>query len=146
MSETNSILDLMVKDHCNVERLLDKLEESIDGEHDIIKDIFYKFEWQLEKHLFVEEKAIFTLYNPDDVSEGYKMLPELTQQHNFIINKLKNWREKIRTGEKLDDFMAFKKYLVKHREFEEEKVYPKLDQNLSDEQKMEVVNRINEIV
>ena len=95
------ILPKMVKDHCKIEQLLNDLEEKVDEDYESMKDCFNKFEWELEKHLFTEEKAIFTLYNPEEISEGYKMLPELTKQHNVIINQLNNWRDEIRKKQKI---------------------------------------------
>ena len=86
----------MIRDHCKIENLLDKLEQSSREDFDKLKKAFYAFEWNLEKHVFLEEKVVFTTYNPDDVSEGYKMLPKLTEQHNYILNTLKNWRNEIR--------------------------------------------------
>ena len=144
--DENNIVALMVRDHCKIEKLLDKLEENIDKDYEKMKESFHEFEWVLEKHLFTEEKAIFTQYTPDDVSQGYKMLPELTQQHNYIVNKLNNWRDDISKGNKLGGFYEFKKYLIKHRTFEEKDVYPKLDQALNDKQKNQILSRINEMV
>jgi len=141
----NNILPLMVNDHCRLEKLLDDLEKNIDKEQTVMRESFYRFEWELEKHLFTEEKAIFTLYNPEDVSEGYKMLPELIKQHNFIVNKLDNWRKNIRNNKKIDGFYEFKKFLINHREFEEKEVYPRLDQTLDDKQKKLIIRRINEL-
>lgn len=145
MSEIG-ILHLMVKDHCKIEKLLDKLEENIEKDYSIMRESFNKFEWELEKHLFIEEKAIFTSYNPEDVSEGYKMLPELTKQHNYIINQLNNWRNKIRKKKKICGFFEFKKFLMNHKEFEEKEVYPRLDESLGETQKQQIINRINEII
>lgn len=141
----NNILPLMVNDHCRLEKLLDDLEKNIDKEQTVMRESFYRFEWELEKHLFTEEKAIFTLYNPENVSEGYKMLPELIKQHNFIVNKLDNWRKNIRNNKKIDGFYEFKKFLINHREFEEKEVYPRLDQTLDDKQKKLIIRRINEL-
>ena len=141
----NEILPLMVNDHCRLEKLLDDLEKNIDKEQTVMRESFYRFEWELEKHLFTEEKAIFTVYNPEDVSEGYKMLPELIKQHNFIVNKLDNWRKNIRNNKKIDGFYEFKKFLINHREFEEKEVYPRLDQTLDDKQKKLIISRINEL-
>ena len=97
MSKSISILELMIKDHCKIEKLISNLEEKSNQEYSVFKKAFNKFEWKLEKHIFTEEKAIFTSYNPEDTIEGFKMLPELTKQHNFIVNKLNNWnwRDKI---------------------------------------------------
>ena len=145
MSE-NAILPLMVKDHCKIEKLLDQLEESTKKDQSTMIKLFNKFEWELEKHIFVEEKAIFTSYNPKDISEGYKMLPELTKQHNYIVNQLNIWRKDVRNKRKINNFYEFKKFLIKHKDFEEKEVYPNLDQSLNEEQKKHIIDRINEFV
>jgi len=146
MSDETNILSLMKNDHCKIENLLDELEEKSKQGFDSMKNAFQKFEWELEKHIFIEEKAIFTDYNPDDIAEGYKMLPELTEQHNFIINKLNNWRKDVNNNRSIDDVYSFKEFLRNHRNFEEEKVYPKLNESINEKQKREIVAKINEIV
>lgn len=146
MSKSISILELMIKDHCKIEELIKDLEEKSKEDFDSMKKSFNKFEWELEKHIFTEEKAIFTSYNPEDITEGYKMLPELTKQHNFIINTLNNWREDARKKRMISDVYSFKEFLIKHKNFEEEKVYPKLDQSLLEEEKRHIVAKINEII
>ena len=146
MSKNTSILTLMVKDHCKIEELIDDLEEKSKKDFESMTKSFNKFEWELEKHIFTEEKAIFTSYNPEDVTEGYKMLPELTKQHNFIINTLNNWREDIRKKRIISDVFSFKEFIIKHKNFEEEKVYPKLDEAVSEDEKRKIVAKINEIV
>ena len=146
MSEQNSILSLMVKDHCKLEELISDLEEKNKGDFEEMRKSFHKFEWELEKHIFTEEKAIFTDYSPDDVSQGYKMLPELTKQHNYIVNKLNNWREDIRKKKMLTDVYSFKEFIINHRKYEEEKVYPNLEESLSEEAKRHIAAKINEIV
>jgi hemerythrin-like domain-containing protein len=146
LSKSLSILELMIKDHKKIENLINRLEDETKNDFESMKKAFINFEWELEKHIFTEEKAIFTSYSPDDVVEGYKMLPELTKQHNYIVNRLNNWREDIRKKRKLTDMYSFKEFLTRHRNFEEEKVYPNLDQSLSEKDKKHIVNRINEIV
>ena len=146
MSEKVSILSLMIKDHCKIENLISDLEDKNQNSFQEMKKAFTKFEWELEKHIFTEEKAIFTNYSPEDVSQGYKMLPELTKQHNYIVNTLNNWRESVRKKKMLTDVYSFKEFLVKHRQFEEERVYPKLEEALSDEDKIHIIAKINELV
>lgn len=136
----------MVKDHCKLEKLLDELETNSEKDYSIITRSFNKFEWSLEKHIFVEEKAIFTSYNPKDVTEGYKMLPVLTQQHNVILNKLNNMRKNVRNKRPIRDIYEFKEFLIKHKNFEESEVYPHLDQTLNEKQKEIIINRINELI
>jgi hemerythrin-like domain-containing protein len=146
MNESINILTLMVKDHAKLERLINNLDEATKLDFDEMKKAFTKFEWELEKHIFTEEKAIFTDYKPEEVSQGYKMLPELTKQHNYIVNTLNNWRTDIANKKVLTEVYSFKEFMKKHREFEENEVYPKLDQALNEEVKRHIVAKINEII
>ena len=146
LSKSISILELMVKDHRKIEELINELEEESKNDFESMEKAFYKFEWELEKHIFTEEKAIFTSYTPEDVIEGYKMLPELTKQHNYIVNRLNNWREDIRKKRMITDIYSFKIFLNRHKNFEEEKVYPNLDQSIPEKEKKQIVAKINEIV
>jgi hemerythrin-like domain-containing protein len=136
----------MVKDHCKIENLMNNLETSIEEESSTISEAFNKFEWNLEQHIFVEEKAIFTSYNPDDIIEGYKMLPELTKQHNILLNKLNVMRKNIRTKRRISDVSGFKEFLKKHREYEEQYVYPNLNESLNEQEKRMIVDRIQELL
>ena len=146
MNGETSILKLMTRDHYKIEGLITKLEEAIKEDFESMAKAFNKFEWELEKHIFTEEKAIFTSYNPENVIEGYKMLPELTKQHNYIINTLNNWRDDIRKKRTLSDLSSLKEFIIKHKDFEEQKVYPRLDEGLNEEQKRKIVAKINEIM
>lgn len=148
MSEHVSILPLMVKDHAKLDDLINILEEKSHGDFDSMRKAFHKFEWGLEKHIFTEEKAIFTSYNPEDVAEGYKMLPELTKQHNVIVNTLNNWRRSVRNNKMIStsEIYGFREFLNRHREFEEQKVYPRLDESLSEQDKQHIIAKINEMV
>lgn len=146
MNVSREILNLMVKDHCKIQNLLDDFEEKTKQDHKAMVKSFHKFEWELEKHVFVEEKAIFTTYNPEDVTEGYKMLPELTKQHNIILNKLSNMRQDILKRRSIQDISGFKEFLTRHKNYEEQEVYPQLDEALDESQKKIIIDRINEIV
>ena len=112
MSGKNDILPKMIKDHCKIEGLLDELEEDAKKGHNNMKKSFKRFEWELEKHLFVEERAVFTKYSPTDVSEGYKMLPVVTKHHNFILNKLNNWRNDVQNRRNITDVSELKEFLI----------------------------------
>jgi hemerythrin-like domain-containing protein len=146
MNKPINIFKIMVKDHRKIEDLLNKLEEKNNEDFDSMQIAFNKFEWELEKHIFTEEKAIFTSYTPEDITEGYKMLPELTKQHNFIVNRLNNWRKDVSNKRMITDFNSFKIFLIRHKNFEEDKVYPMLDQSISENEKRHIVAKINEIV
>lgn len=136
----------MVKDHNKIVELLEEFEENSKKDFESMKKSFHRFEWELEKHIFVEERAVFTEYAPKDVSEGYEMLPVITKQHNFILNKLNNWRNDVQKQRNIKDVSELKEFLIKHKEYEEKELYPKLDQVLDEDQKKHIIDRIEQIV
>ena len=144
--EKTSILKIMVKDHRRIEDLIDSVEKSLDDDFKIIEKVFDKFEWQLQKHIFAEEKAIFTFYEPEDVSSGYKMLPVLTKQHNDILNRMEKMQRDVQNGKTPEKVSEFKKVLMKHRTFEEVEVYPKLQETLSEKQKNQIIEKVKMIL
>jgi len=104
----NDMLVNMINDHCKIENLLDNLEVNIDKEFREFEKSFIIFKNKLEKHIFIEEKVIFSLYNPKNVSEGYKMLPELIKQHNYMLNTINNFSKFIFNKKKIEGFMNLK--------------------------------------
>ena len=145
MDEHISILSLMKQDHQIIESLIDSFINSIDGPNTDMRYHFEQLEWKLEKHLFIEEKAIFTFYEPEDVSQGFKMLPTLITQHNYILNELKNMRKEVNSGQAPQNIDELKSFLITHRNYEEKDVYPKLEEVLTTEQKKKIIDRISEL-
>jgi hemerythrin superfamily protein len=143
--KTTAILDLMVKDHSKIVKLLNNVKKSIGQDIVSTMKVFDKFEWELEKHIFAEEKAIFTSYNPTNIIEGYAMVPELIKEHNEILNKLRVMRKDL-IKQRISDFDAFAEVLMNHKTFEENSLYPKLDQELEETQKKMIVDRISQIL
>jgi hemerythrin-like domain-containing protein len=72
------------------------------------------------------------------------MLPELIKEHNEIINRLRVMRRDVLIGHS-SDFTGFKELLLRHKTFEEEELYPKIDQELSEEDKQRIIDRIQEM-
>jgi iron-sulfur cluster repair protein YtfE (RIC family) len=143
--KSTAILDLMIKDHGKIVKLLLDVEKSIGMELISIMKVFDTFEWELEKHIFIEEKAIFTSYKPTNIVEGYKMVPELIQQHNDILNRLRVMRKNLMWQRPID-YDEFKELIMTHKTFEEASLYPKLDQELDVSQKEEIMKKIREII
>ena len=143
--KSTAILDLMIKDHGKIVKLLLDVEKSIGMELISTMKVFDTFEWELEKHIFIEEKAIFTSYKPTNIVEGYKMVPELIQQHNDILNRLRVMRKNLMWQRPID-YDDFKELILAHKTFEEASLYPKLDQELDVAQKEEIMKKIREII
>jgi iron-sulfur cluster repair protein YtfE (RIC family) len=140
-----TILELMIADHGKIMKLLRDVEKSIGMELISTMKVFDTFEWELEKHIFIEEKAIFSSYSPTNIVEGYKMVPELVQQHNEILNRLRMMRKNLQWQRPID-YDEFKELITTHKTFEETSLYPKLDQQLDGSQKEEIMRKIREVV
>ena len=143
--KSTAILDLMVKDHSKIVLLLNQIEKNLESNKLDLMKAYDEFTWTLEKHIFTEEKAIFTSYYPTNIKTGYKMVPELIKQHNEILNIADNMRANLIKNKPID-FESFKQTLLDHKTFEEETLYPKLDLELEKSQKQEIVSRIAEMV
>ncbi|MCK5030433.1 MAG: hemerythrin domain-containing protein [Thermoplasmatales archaeon] len=139
--KTNSIIELMLKDHEKIVDYLNKVEES--GHPDI--EAFLKFEWHLKKHIFIEEKAIFISYQPSDDSEEEKIFNKLSKEHTVIMDLLdKISKESFQRGN--INFNKLKKLLAVHKKFEENEVYPRLEEKLNEKNKQEIIEKIAEII
>ena len=91
--KSTAILDLMVKDHGKILKLLKDVQKSTEKDTISLIKVFEDFEWVLEKHFFTEEKAIFSSYNPTNIVVGYRMVPELIKEHNKILNTVQVMRK-----------------------------------------------------
>jgi hypothetical protein len=143
--KSTAILDEMIKDHGKIVKLLVDVEKSIGMELVSTMKVFDTFEWELEKHIFIEEKAIFSSYSPTNVTSGYKMVPELIAQHNDILNRMRVMRKDL-MWQRPVKYEEFKELIMAHKTFEEASLYPKLDSELDTKQKEEIIRRIHEIV
>ena len=73
------------------------------------------------------------------------MVPELVQQHNDLLNRVRLMRKELMWNRPVQ-FNEFKEIINAHKSYEEESLYPKLDQELSESQKQEIIMKIREIV
>ena len=96
-----SILDLMVKDHLRLLKYSDNVEKA-ERDDESLQRTFDLFEWNLEKHFFVEERAIFTSYNPDYIEDGHQLFTNLSKQHTSILEKVESLRKRLRSGRPID--------------------------------------------
>jgi hemerythrin-like domain-containing protein len=72
-------------------------------------------------------------------------VPELIQQHNDILNRLRVMRKNLMWQRPID-YNEFKELIMAHKTFEEASLYPKLDQELEVSQKEEIMKKIREII
>lgn len=143
--KSNAILDVMVKDHNRLMNYLKDVKNNLESDFEVLLKLFNTFEWNLEKHFFVEERAIFTSYNPDYIEDGHQLFTNLSKQHTTILEKVESLRKRLRMGKSID-VSDLEEILLKHKTYEEKKVYPVLDFEISEGEKRFMIERINEVI
>lgn len=139
-----NILELMLEDHERIKALLDSLKESLQEENqESTYLLFDKLRWEVEKHIFTEEKAVFIFCND---GKGRKELlggmERLKKDHDKILDMLRLMDVDLKNEMEID-IKGFEDFMKKHEDFEEGDFYPLLDDSLSEEKKRIIVNRIS---
>jgi iron-sulfur cluster repair protein YtfE (RIC family) len=142
--EPIEIRDLMLGEHVRINHFLNEFEKNLRNSKEDNQLLFDRFKWSLEKHFFVEEKAIFAISQNlfgNEISDIF----DLMDQHGIILELIKPIEKGIRKNIPLD-ISKLKEDLMNHAEFEDDVFYPKLDKMLNKEQKQEIILRIKEAV
>jgi hemerythrin-like domain-containing protein len=140
----NFITESMAIEHERLQKILKEFEKETEGNLKNSLEKLYQFKWGLEKHFLVEEKGILELYGKifgENVEEIFRIMKE----HGELLDILKKIEGDLRENQK-PDLSQLKLLLQKHEEFEDEVFYPKLDEFLEPQQKLEMKKRILEIV
>lgn len=143
MKNSKEILEIMIGDHALIDVLLLVFKDSLDKEPEVIEKALNEFSWELEKHLFVEEVAIFRFCNSPD-STICKIVQNLIGEHDTMVEMLNEIRNDLAMNKEID-ISKFSELLKNHQKIEEKSLYPKIDEELSKEQKDIIISRINEI-
>ena len=140
-----SIESLMCMEHKRVVSYLIDFEVALGLDVKEANRIWQKFKWNLEKHFFVEEKAIFNFYN-NIGGEEISGIFEVMDEHGKILALVKEIERKLKEEDVRADIIKLKMLLAGHANFEDATLYPLLDLKLNDEQKKEIIIRAQEII
>lgn len=143
--KSNQLLNVMVKDHNRLMNYLGDVKDNLESDFEVLLKRFNTFEWNLEKHFFVEERAIFIAYNPDYIEDGHQLFTNLSKQHTNILEKVEFIRKMLRSGKSID-VSDLEEMLLKHKTYEEKNVYPVLDVEISEGEKEFMIERINDLL
>lgn len=144
MAKMGPITLLMLKHHGIINGFLGDFEKVSEDDPDELKGTFNIFKWNLEKHVFVEEKNIFTIADKTNKLEMMQ-LKNLLKDHKDIMVVVDNISEDINDGRK-PNVKILRDILFAHEGREIENFYPLLDNRLSAEDKNDLVQRVNDIV
>jgi rubredoxin len=142
--KSDSITKVMLDDHKKIVKLLEDFGKCFNLENEILKKAFDKFKWELEKHIFTEEKVIFISSELMYIEKFFKLSPQLIIDHKKITDILKEIQKNIKSNKECN-FQEFKDFLLKHKDYEEINLYPSLDEELDEKTKEEIIKRMKEI-
>lgn len=138
-----SLKEIMMRDHSLIHNLLQNFIKKINSSPKESKKLFYKFKWTLEKHFFVEEKLIFKVFS-DSQPDNEDMF-ELLKEHKDILWLISKIEEDLEENNK-PKTTRLTEILSAHANFENNFFYPKLDENLNEDEKRLIINRLTEVV
>ncbi len=145
MSELVSLAKIMLENHKMIGELFEKFKKSLVHDPKTSLKMFDDFMWHLEKHFFIEEKIIFLDYHPhsEEISAAISNLPK---EHETMLNLSKKIEEALIKNRKVDnsEFNELRDTLLKHKEYEDEVLYPMLDLELSKAKKELICGKIKE--
>ncbi len=132
----HTISNVMLSDHKRIETKFNELKKS---NRENFKENFKSFRFELEKHFVIEENAILKTYNPEKYN--YEIVQKTIKEHKEILDIIKRMSEQLEQEESVG-IVIFEDMLMKHKKFEDEVLYPKLDEELNPEQKKEIIEKI----
>lgn len=137
------ISELMLKDHRKIDNLLSDFGRELSKDFEESKIRFSEFVWCLQKHFFLEEKAIFVI-GEKIIGEDVVNIFELMKEHGEIMDLVKNIEAGLNTGVKVD-VSSLRTLILKHASFEDKYFYPKLDETLNSEVREQIINKIKQM-
>lgn len=143
MADDLSIADMMIRHHYNIENLITAFNEKKEKDTKILLDVFQRIKWEIEKHFFLEENAIFIFYDPKSKDDS-RIVNHILVEHETMLKKLSEIEKRLKNKESID-LSEFTKRLIRHKELEDSIFYPRLDSQLDNEQKNKIIERINKL-
>jgi hemerythrin superfamily protein len=139
----NEITQLMLGHHALIDVLLTAFKDTLAKNPEEAEKLFDEFRWELDKHFFVEERAIFKFCEPPE-DEICRLVNKLIKEHDLMLGLMNEMKNALALRRRVD-VAGFQKILTEHREAEEKVLYPWVDQKLTAAEKEAIIERINEI-
>ena len=139
-----TISELMAEEHKKINNTLEQFEQSEIKDYEESKKLFSIFKWNLDKHFFIEEKVIFHIYNISSEEEDFDII-NLLKDHKDILWLISKMEESLKSNLK-PSVIELKKLLLAHSKIEDKTFYPRLDKELSVEEKALIIGRFDEVI
>ena len=82
-----TIPEIMMRDHARIHNLIAEIEKNINEKknYEDSQHLFIRLKWTLEKHFFVEEKVVFTIYSESEPEEMDELNRLLQEHRDFLL-------------------------------------------------------------
>ena len=129
------ILDAFVADHDTIRDFMRKfLVLQAKGSFD--KPLFQKIKWDIERHIYLEEKTIF-LHLEKNPEKDPQIASDLQAQHSEAMDLLAKMENSLSEGKEID-LIELDTLINGHINWELRTFYRMLDEELSDAEKEEI--------
>ncbi|MEF8846846.1 MAG: hemerythrin domain-containing protein [Candidatus Paceibacterota bacterium] len=131
--------------HKIIDALFEGFENEVGGEREKVVEVFERFKWELQKHIFLEEKAIFSFCQKCYIGEDKvtDIAADMVKTHDEILEKLNDLENELILEDDFD-VSELKDLLLKHEKEEDSKLYPVLDERLDSLHKKIVIKKVKE--
>ena len=134
---THNLIKQLVREHKRLFKLLGSLEHSLLISRDIALKRLEKFRHELELHVILEHKKLYTKLSSKYRPCGLKKIEEIKKELDKIIDLLETLKDKIKHRKIKEAKLILntvKKYLEKRIDFEEKILYKLYEQDYSCEE------------
>lgn len=149
----STIPELMIKEHKRINQEIKSLQSKIinlkencskEDTHKLL-DEFFKIKWNLEKHFFVEEKVVISIYLSHRDETEKNDVDFILKEHREMLKILEEIEDDLQDGIK-PTLTNLLETLETHEGQEDNHLYPKFEEELDEEQKTLIKQRANEIL
>jgi len=135
-----TIQSIFAKDHIEIQDELDHLDVLCERPNEEFLPEYKRFHWHLQKHFYMEEKALWTFCDMEKKFDQ-DMINELLNDHDFLI-EFYNRIEITEPSERKFILSEFIKKINTHVQYETTNFYKVLDDELEQNEKEMVIDII----
>jgi iron-sulfur cluster repair protein YtfE (RIC family) len=139
----DTILNLMLNHHALIGAIYSLFVDEVKEKSQRAEATLSELSWEVKKHFFVEETVIFD-FLPVRSMNVFEMINRLKDEHVAVLLDLKKFSDNLQEV-KEEEIENLSKLLEGHAKTEEKDLYPKLDKELPEEQKRQIILRINQV-
>lgn len=143
MVKEGSIAQFMLREHGEIFVLMNDFKKN--SNKDNAEDYYKKLKEKQQTHVLAEEKAIIIL---NDEGKKYKEVITILQQHDELEKLMRNIAEDL--DRKQDNYggniKKFMDLMKEHVQLENIKFYPKLDKELTSNQKDTILQKLKDVI